>query len=341
MTLLVFLFTIIISTTYSQEDIFPNENHFEKITQLTFGGENAEAYFSFDEKKIVFQSTRDSFKCDQIFSMDIDGNNLELVSNGFGRTTCAYYFPNEEIIFSSTHHKSIDCPKLPDFSQGYVWPINPNYDIFIKDKDGNIKFFLEENNFYDAEATVSPTGDKIIFTSTRDGDLNLYSMNIDGKNLKQLTNEIGYDGGAFFSFDGNKIVYRAYHPKEENELKKYKELLQKNLVKPSIMEIWIMDADGSNKQQLTNNKKANFAPFFHPNGKQIIFSSNVNDTTKYARNFDLYMIDIDGNNLEQITFNETFDSFPMFTQDGKKLIFASNRNAKIKGETNIFIVDWK
>lgn len=316
------------------------EVHLENLKQLTFGGENAEAYFSYDGKRLIFQSTREGRSCDQIYTMEIDGSNIKMVSTGKGVTTCAYFLQKagNRIIYSSTHHIMDDCPPRPDYSQGYVWSLHP-YDIFIADEDGSNLRQLTDNPYYDAEATVSPDGSKIIFTSLRDGDLDLYVMDTDGRNLKRLTHEKGYDGGAFFSLDGKKIVYRAYHPKTEEEIKEYEALLKKNLVKPSRMEIFIMDADGSNKRQITNNGAANFAPYFHPDGKRIIFSSNMHDPDR--RNFELYMINIDGSGLERITYSPPFNSFPMFSHDGKKLVFASNRGGKVRGETNIFIADWK
>jgi len=171
-----------------------------------------------------------------------------------------------------------------------------------------------------------------------DGDLDIYTMNLDGSGVKRLTTMLGYDGGPFFSLDGKKIVYRAYHPRDPGEIREYETLLREGLVKPSRMELFVMDADGKNQRQITNNGAANFAPYFHPNGRQIIFSSNLGDAR--GRNFDLYLINEDGSGLEQITFYPDFDGFPMFSHDGKKLVFASNRNGKVRGETNIFIADW-
>lgn len=318
----------------------PGETHLKNIKQLTLGGENAEAYFSHDGKRLIFQSTRDGRKCDQIYTMDIDGKNVKMVSTGKGITTCAYYLQkgNNKILYSSTHHLMEECPPKPDYSQGYVWPLYP-YDIFIADEDGSNLKQLTDSPGYDAEATVSADGKKIVFTSVRDGDLDIYTMDIDGKNLKKLTHEKGYDGGAFFSLDGKKIVYRAYHPEDQKEMEDYENLLKKNLVRPTKMELFVMDADGSNKKQITDFGAASFAPYFHPDGKRIIFASNLHDPK--GRSFELYMINIDGTGLERITYSPPFNSFPMFSHDGKKLVFASNRGGKFKGETNIFIADWK
>jgi len=318
---------------------FEGEKHLSNIRMLTDEGENAEAYFSFDETKLIFQSTAGELKCDQIFTMNIDGSNKQLVSTGKGRTTCSYYLPGDKkIIYASTHLSGDDCPSPPDRSKGYVWELYKSFDIFSANADGSDLKQLTYTDGYDAEATVSPNGDKIIFTSTRDGDPELYVMDINGSNQKRLTFEKGYDGGAFFSLDGSKIVFRASRPKTEEELKDYEDLAKNGLFRPSILELYVMNADGSDKKQITHFGKASFAPFFHPDGKQIIFSSNVN--SEKGRNFDLYIINIDGTGLEQITFNETFDGFPMFTRDGKHLVFCSNRFNKKEGETNVFIADW-
>lgn len=318
---------------------FPQEKHLKNIRQITFGGENAEAYFSFDEKQIIFQSTRDTFRCDQIFSMNTDGSHVTLLSTGKGKTTCAYFLPDgKSFLYSSSHHNNPACPPPPDYTRGYIWHVNPDYDVFLARDEGKILVQLTTTIGYDAEATVSPLGDKIVFTSVRDGDLDLYSMNLDGSNVQRLTNEIGYDGGAFYSWDGKMIVYRAHHPTDSTAIADYQFLLNQGFVRPSVMELYVMNADGSGKRRITNFGAASFAPFFHPDNKRIIFASNMHDPQ--GRNFDLYLITIDGSGLERVTFNDTFDSFPMFSRDGKRLVFASNRNAKVRGETNIFIADW-
>lgn len=322
----------------------PEEKHLRNVHQLTFGGTNAEAYFSYDGKKLIFQTTREKLGCDQIFIMNTDGSDQHMVSTGEGRTTCSYFFKDgKRILYASTHKGAKECPPRPDYSKGYVWAIYPTYDIFTANVDGSDVKQLTDSPGYDAEATVSPDGKKIVFTSTRDGDLDLYSMDIDGKHVKRLTTELGYDGGAFFSPNGKWIVFRAYHPKTEQEIKEYKELLANNLIRPTTLEIWIMRADGSDKRQITSNGAANFAPFFYPNGKRIIFASNYETdkkTTVSQGNFELWAVDIDGKNLERITYSPGFDGFPIFSPDGKKLVFASNRNAKAERETNIFIADW-
>jgi TolB protein len=316
----------------------PQEKHLRNMRQLTFGGENAEAYFSSDGRKLIFQSTRDGRECDQIYTMNIDGSDARLVSTGDGRTTCSYFFPGDKrILYSSTHLGGKQCPPRPDFSQGYVWAVYDTFDIFTAKPDGSDLKQLTTTPGYDAETTISRDG-KLVFTSKRDGDLDIYAMEANGKNVKRLTNELGYDGGPFWSYDGKQIVYRAYHPQTEKEKADYVSLLKQNLIRPTVLDIWAMNADGTNKRQVTNLNKASFAPYFFPDGKRIIFSSNVADPK--GRDFDLYKVNSDGTGLERITYNDTFDGFPMFSPDGKKLVFASNRNAKTRGDTNIFIADW-
>ncbi|MBI1803516.1 MAG: PD40 domain-containing protein [Ignavibacteriae bacterium] len=318
------------------------EKHLKNIRQLTYGGQNAEAYFSFSGTKLVFQSQRDSFLCDQIFTMNLDGSAVKLVSTGKGRTTCSYFLPGDtSILYASTHLAGDACPPAPDRKKGYVWQLYPSYDIFIADVNGGITQRLTNTPGYDAEAVVSPKGDKIVFTSLRNGDLDIYTMNLDGSDVRQLTHELGYDGGPFFSPDGKRIVYRAYHPSSDKEIADYKELLKEEKIKPMNLQICVMDADGSHKRQVTHNNAANFGPYFHPDGEHIIFASNMSDTSRIPMNFDLFMVKADGSHLEQITFNETFDGFPMFSRDGKQLVFASNRNGKARWETNIFIANWE
>jgi TolB protein len=316
----------------------PQEKHLRNIRQLTFGGENAEAYFSSDGKKLIFQSTRDGHECDQIYTMNIDGSDVKMVSTGDGRTTCAYFFPGDKtILYSSTHLGAKQCPPRPDFSQGYVWAVYDTFDIFTAKPDGSDLKQLTKAPGYDAETTISRNG-KLAFTSKRDGDLDIYTMDRDGKNVKRLTNELGYDGGPFWSYDGKQIVYRAYHPQTDKEKADYIALLKQNLIRPTTLEIMVMNADGSDKRQVTHLNKASFAPYFFPDGKRISFASNAADPK--GRDFDLYKINVDGTGLERITYNDTFDGFPMFSPDGKKLVFASNRHDKVKGDTNIFIADW-
>jgi len=315
------------------------ERHLKNLRQLTFGGENAEAYFSFDEQRLIFQTTRPPHGCDQMYVMDRDGANQALVSSGLGRTTCGYFLPDgRSILYASTHLASPDCPPPPDRSQGYVWAIYESYDIFTKNLKTGEMTRLTDAPGYDAEATVSPRGDRIVFTSVRDGDLDLYSMRLDGSDVKRLTSEVGYDGGAFFSADGSKIVYRAMRPATPEAEKDYKALLERALVRPTALEIFVMDADGSNKRQVTDLGAASFAPFMHPDGKRIIFSSNYGDEKR--RNFDLYMINVDGSGLERVTTFDSFDGFPMFTMDGKTLVFCSNRHNAAPHDTNVFMADW-
>jgi TolB protein len=316
----------------------PGEKHLANVRELTFGGENAEAYFSPDGKELIFQSTRGGYPCDQMFVMSIDGTHVRRVSTGTGTTTCGYFFPDgQHILFASSHLASPECPPKPDYSHGYVWALR-DHEIFIGKPDGSELRRLTQSPGYDAEATISPDGKWIVFTSTRDGDLELYKVHPDGSGLTRLTHAPGYDGGAFFSHDGKRLVYRAARAPNAAKEAEAHELLMQHLVRPTTLDIYVMDADGSNQHQVTHNGAANFGPYFFPDDHRIIYASNVGDPT--GRNFDLYMIRDDGTGEERITFNETFDGFPMFSPDGKQLVFASNRFDRIPHETNIFIADW-
>jgi Tol biopolymer transport system component len=330
-----------VSKKSKAEDLYKleGENHLENIRMLTEEGENAEAYLAFSQQMLIFQSTSGEYECDQQFIMGLDGSQKKLVSTGNGRTTCGYFLPGDSmVIYASTHLAGEECPAVPDMTQGYVWKLYDSYDIFLANLEGTVLKRLTDHPVYDAEATVSPQGDKIIFTSLRDGDPEIYSMDLDGSNQKRLTFEKGYDGGPFYSWDASKIVFRASRPKTAEELADYEDLVVNGLVRPTTLEIYVMDSDGSNVQQITNFGKASFAPFFHPDNERIIFSSNVQ--SQNPRNFDLYLIHIDGSNLKRITYNETFDGFPIFTRDGKQLIFCSNRFNKREGDTNVFLAEW-
>lgn len=349
-TLFLLMVSAIVASAQFQQFDSTAETHLSNIKQLTFGGDNAEAYFSFDNKYLCFQTNNPAWglKCDQIYSMNIkraarkkEKYKSTLISTGRGRTTCSYYMPDgKSILYASTHHHMDSCPPAVTYQPGkkYVWPIYPEFDIFIADLDGKIIKQLTDTFGYDAEATISPKGDKIVFTSMRSGDLELYTMNIDGSGVKQITNTVGYDGGAFFSPDGTQIVFRASRPANFPELKEYKDLLKQGLVAPTNMEIFVCDTSGKNMRQITYLGKANWAPFFHPSGKKIIFSSNHASDRGYA--FQLYMINLDGSGLSKITSISNFNAFPMFSPDGKKLVWSSNRNNGGTRDTNLFIADW-
>jgi Tol biopolymer transport system component len=313
------------------------ETHLSNVRQLTFGGENAEAYFSHDGKRLIFQSTRDGRSCDQQYVMNIDGSGVRRVSTGGGKTTCGYFFDGDRrIFFGSTHAADTACPPKPDPSKGYVWGLDP-YDIYTANPDGSNLRRLTNYGVYTAEGTLSPDGQTIVFTSLKDGDLEIYTMRIDGSNLRRLTSTPGYDGGPFFSPDGRKIVYRAWHP-SDTALTNYQNLLKQRLVRPNRMEIWVMNADGSGQHQITNLGGANFAPYYTPDGRRIIFSSNHKDPR--SRNFDLYLINEDGTALEQVTNNPEFDGFPMFSPDGRSIVWASGR-VNGPNELNLFLADWR
>lgn len=317
----------------------PGEDRLGNLRQLTFGGENAEAYWAFDGSALVYQARKPGMECDQIFILDLETLESTEVSTGEGRTTCAYFYPDgERIIYSSTHHHDASCPAPPDMSLGYVWPIYDTYDVFSANLDGTDLRQLTETDGYDAEATVSPVGDRVVFTSVRDGDLDLYSMNLDGTDVRRLTDRLGYDGGAFYSPDGSQIIWRAHYPEEGEEADDYQRLLGEGLIRPGDLDIWVMDADGSNKRQVTDLPGANFAPYWHPDGERILFSSNHEDPQ--GREFEIYMIGLDGTGLERITHSEEFDGFPVFSPDGRYLVFGSNRFNEGSNDTNLFLAEW-
>lgn len=319
------------------------------VRQLTFGGDNAEAYFSFNGRYLTYQARAPKWKvdCDQIYLLEWEKQIANdsvippLLSTGWGRTTCSYFMPGDStILYASTHLADKACPPvpLPRSDHKYVWPIYDSFDIFVADLEGNILKRLTSNAGYDAEGTVSPKGDKIVFTSIRSGDLELWIMNTDGTNVKQVTHELGYDGGAFFSPDGSQLVFRASRPRTKEDIETYKELLRQGLVMPTKMDLYVCNTDGSNMKQVTFLPNASWAPFFHPSGKKIIFASNYTATRGLP--FNLYMINTDGTGLTQLTYDGMFDAFPMFSPDGKKLVWSSNRNNMGTHETNLFIADW-
>ena len=281
--------------------IHPEEKHFRNLRQLTRGGENAEGYWSPDGRQIIYQRKNEAegVACDQEFVVDVASGASRRVSSGKGRTTCGYFTDGgRRVLYASTERADPACPPPADYSKGYVWPMYAGYDIVTANADGSSVRRLTETPGYDAEATLSPDGKAIVFTSVRDGDLEIYTMKADGSDVKRLTHEPGYDGGPFFSPDG----------------------------------------DGSQKRQVTRLGAASFAPYFHPDGKRILFSSNHPEPK--GRNFDLYLVKDDGSGLERITSDPAFDGFPMFSPDGKHLVFASNRGAKARGETNVFVAEW-
>jgi TolB protein len=316
------------------------ESHFAHLWQLTFGGQNAEAYWSGDGTRLIFQGQRDGHTCDQQYVMDLRTGVTRLVGTGKGRTTCGYFYDHDRrILFASTHLGGDACPPEPDMSKGYTWAVYATYDIFTAKPDGSDLRRLTDNPGYDAEATLSTDGRWMVFTSLRDGDIDLYKMHPDGTGLTRLTHEPGYDGGAFFSRDGKWICWRTHHPADSSETATYRGLLAQNLVKPGAMDLWVMRADGSDKRQVTHDPGASFAPYFTPDGERLIYASNR--LQPRGRDFDLYLVDVGGGTPERVTLDPGFDGFPMFSPDGRWLVFCSNRGGKVHGETNAFLAEWK
>lgn len=332
------------------------ERHLANIRQLTVGRQNAEAYFSFSGSQLIFQSTNNwtnelsasprkpaesGLGCYQMYVMDLESDIVRLVSTGKGATTCGYFFPGDRrVLYSSTHGAGPECPPKPKRDGAYRWALD-DYDIYSVRLDGQQLQRLTSSSGYDAEATISPDGKTIVWTSVKDGDLDLYTMNLDGTNVRRLTNDVGYDGGAFFSPDSKRIVYRAAHPTDPVEVAKYRELLAQRLVEPGQLEIFVINADGSSKKQVTSNGASNFSPYFHPDGKRIIFSSNLETRGEGGRpSFHLYLVQDDGTGVERLTTEGHFNSFPMFSPDGKRLVWVSDRHATTPGEFNVFLADW-
>jgi TolB protein len=314
--------------------------HFDHLKQLTSGSSNGESYWSPDSKRVIFQSTRDGHACDQEYVMNADGSDQHMVSTGRGATTCGYFLSdNRHILYASTHEGNPSCPLPPDHSQGYVWAVHPTFDIYLATLDGKIVKKLTDTPGYDAEATVNFKTHKILYTSMASGDLEIWSMNEDGSGKKRITNAEGYDGGAVFSRDGTKMVWRAYRPDTPDKKAAYQALLKQNLTTPMKMELWLANADGSNPKQITNYGCASFAPTFTPDGKKLLFASNKAKCDSSL--FELYLINLDGSGLEQVTDYGKFTSFPEFSPDGKKLIFSSSYQSKSNYEFNLFTVDWK
>ncbi len=338
-----------LSLLFANQDSLPIDAHFKEqhlrnVRQLTFGGQNAEAYWSPDGSQIVFQSRQPGYPDEQIFVMNANGSGKRLVSTGKGRCTCGYFTPDGKwIYFSSTHEKN-EGPQAPlDFSKGYVWMVNPQFSMYRtaarRGSAGEPTFQrILDKNEYVAETTISPNGKEIFFTGAFEGDLEIYKARLDGSGMRRLTNDPGYDGGPFVSWDGKFVAYRRAPLTSPERAAEYRGLLKEHLVRPGHLEVWLMRSDGSSKRQITNLGAASFAPFLHPDGARVIFSSNFGD--KKGREFELWMIGADGHGLERITYASEFDGFPMFTRDGKRLVWASNRNGKVRGETNIFVADW-
>lgn len=322
------------------------DRHMGNVTQLTFEGDNGEAYFSRDGRRLIFQSNRGGYACDKIWTMNADGSDKRMVSPDHGAHTCSYFFPGDRrIVFASTSHMAGACPPKPDLGRRghYIWPLY-SYDIYSANQDGTDMRRLTDNPEYDAEPIVSPDGSRIVFGSKREKDFDVYVMDADGSNVKRLTDRVGYDGGPWFSPDGKKIVWRAWYPETDEEKAAWRDCMEKDYITAFPLDLWVMDADGSNKRRILHNGATNFAPSWHPDGRRIIFSSNMDDwredIRQYGHNFELYLVNIDGTGLERLTFNKVFDGFPMFSPDGGKVVFASNRNPATPRATDIFIADW-
>lgn len=317
------------------------------IRQLIFEGRRSgEGYFSADGRQMVFQSEREPGNpFYQIYLMDLETGDTKRISTGTGKTTCAWIHPSgERVLFASTHQDPAARDKQQEeldkraSGQGsrYSWSFDPSYEIFEADTDGNLLRRLTDAEGYDAEGSWSPDGARIVFASNRHiylGErsaaeqavleqdpsrfMELYIMDADGGNVERLTEHDGYDGGPFFSADGERIVWRRFEANGK------------------VAEIWTMNADGSDQRQITDLGVMSWAPFFHPSGDYIIFANNAQG---YA-NFELYLVDAEGRSQPvRVTDSAGFDGLPVFTPDGERLAWASGRTAN--KQPQIFIADW-
>lgn len=322
--------------------IYPGEKHLANMRQITFNGQNAEAYFNTDGTRLIMQAHKVEGECDQIFMIDLQTGEQKMVSTGGGVCASSFFrHPSDDmILYCSTHHNKKECPEMIEMGKGLIhWKFHPEMDIFTANPDGSNLKQITDAWGYDAESSFAFDGSSIVFTSLSTGDPEIWTMDIDGSNKKQLTHSPGYDGGPFFSWDGTKITYRAYYPKDDDEMNDFKKTLKEQFgIKPTLLQLWVMDSDGSNKVQITDNGAVNFCPFFMPGDKKIIYVSNLG--SKSPMGFNLWIVDIDGSNPEQVTFFEGFDAFPMFSRDGKKLTFTSSRSGKSRRDMHIFVCDW-
>jgi TolB protein len=295
--------------------------HLKDIRQVTSGLARAgEGYFSPDGQSIIFQAVPNAPP--SIFHRpkpDEDGYQIFLgplkddapatmVSTGKGRCTCSYFHPNgRSILFASTHlnpSTETEPPKGPAYSRTarYRWEFPDAMDIFAADRDGKNLVRLTDTPGYDAEGSYSPDGSKIVFTSFRDGDGEIYIMDADGRNPRRITKAKGYDGGPFFSPDGKRIIYRS--DRKGNDL----------------LQVYVNNVEGTAERALTSNEFVNWGPYWHPDNRHIIYA-----TSRHGHaNYELYLMDVDNGSEERITYHEGFDGLPVFSPDGKRLMWTSS-----------------
>jgi Tol biopolymer transport system component len=311
--------------------------HLTNIRQVTFGLAKAgEGYFSPDGHSIIFQAV--PHVAPSIFhrpAPDEDGYQiylgalaedapLRMISTGRGRCTCPFFHPSgKSVLFASTHlnpRTDAEPPRGPAYSRTarYRWEFPESMDIFTADLDGKILNRLTDAPGYDAEASYSPDGSRIVFTSFRDGDAEIYVMDADGRSPRRITHARGYDGGPFFSPDGKQIVYRS--DRKGNDL----------------LQIYLNNAQGTAERALTHDEFVNWGPYFHPSGRHIIYATSRHGHT----NYELYLMDVDTGRLERITYHEGFDGLPVFSPDGKRLMWTSSGRVADR-KSQLFIADFK
>jgi len=328
------------------------EAHFKHLWQVTSGGENTRPRWSPDGDQIAYQFSNLALgiECDLVRVQDLDTGRLDRVSSGNGVSNVGGYLKGgRQVIFASTHAIQSDCPAPPDQALGHVRSLDPAYDLYVVDLDSHDSRVVVDDAGHDAQASVSPGGDRIVFCSLRSGDAELWSCDSNGGELRQLTRSPGHEADPQWSADGSRIVFAAtdFDPlREDAHLGKYRDQLARWSAAPGSMKIEVMAADGAERRTVTAPGKANWDPCFTPDGQRIVFVSNHHGEGQHPTSYDLFLVDLDGSNLERVTYfdegiGRQFDGFPSFSADGRYLAFSSNRGAGQIGETNVFVAEWR
>lgn len=289
--------------------------------QLTFssmGFEKAgEAYFSPDGKTILFQAVPTGEKEYQIYSMNLEEGTPRMVSTGKGACTCAYFRPDgQRIIFASSHAGPESVKEEPADGR-YKWDLTPYMNIYDANPDGSDLQALTSGPAYHAECAYAPSGDNIVYASNEDGAMNLYTMDADGSNVRQITHtDYCYNGGPFFSPDGGQIIFRADRDR------------------PDYLQIYVINSDGTIERQLTTNEAVNWAPYWHPEGKVIAYATSLHG----HRQYEIYLMNVETQAQYRLTYNPTFDGLAVFSNDGKQLMWTSKRSSD--NTCQIFIADF-
>ena len=318
-----------------------------RVRRLTVDGRRAgEGYWAPDSQRLVFQSEREPGNpFYQIYALNLATGDAKRISPGAGKTTCAYFRPgSDQILFASTHHdprsKALQQEELDFRASGkerrYAWDYDPEFEIYVASEASGQLTRLTSTRGYDAEASYSPDGQWIAFSSMRDAYnriltpaeqkqlevdpsyfAEIYIMRADGSGQRRLTNVIGYDGGPFFSPDGTHIVWRRFD------------------AQGLIADVWMMQVDGTDATQITHFASMSWAPFIHPSGEYLLFASNKLG----FENFEVYMVDVDGKKEPvRVTYSDGFDGLPVPSPDGRRIAWTSSRGGGREGQ--LFLADW-